>query len=201
MRFSWKDRRADPSRNVVALLRRPDHPARADIAIARGAGSETLQLHIDLFRVAIAIGGLALTHNLYISSAPANRWGTGLLCVALAGLFAYDVNLFTLAILDPEMAVGFFDARGIANAIVAPLFILASVRNRGLSLQLSRQAAFQTFALGAIGVYLVGMSVAAYLLGLAPGDWGRLCRSPSSSRPSSSASWSSYRAACGPGCG
>lgn len=128
----------------------------------------------DIVRVAVAIGGLVLTHNLYISSSPSDRWSLSVLCLALAGLFAYDVNLFTFQLLEPVLGRLFFEARGLANAVLIPLFLLAAVRNRALSFSLSRKAAFQTFALGAIGVYLVAMSLAAYALGVFGGDWSRL---------------------------
>ena len=176
MRLSWADSARNPSRNVVAAIFVVlIIQLGIDIAIATGVGISDLVSFISgMFRVAIAIAGLVLTHNLFVSSAPANRWSLNLLCIALAGLFGYDLNLFTLRLLDPEMAIGFFDARGIANAITVPLFALAVLRNQSLSIQLSRQAAFQTFALGAVGLYLVGMSLAAYALGLVQGDWGQL---------------------------
>ena len=176
MRISWHGETRNPStRAVTVLLGIVFLQIAFDAAVAAGAGlSPSLQFASDMARVAVAIGGLVLTHNLYVSSAPANRWSLNILCIALAGLFAYDLNLFTLMMLDPVLAAGFFDARGIANAVLVPFFLVAAVRNRTLALQLSRQAALQTFALGAIGVYLLGMSLAAYLLGLLGGDWGRL---------------------------
>lgn len=176
MRRGWEDSASDPSRKVVsAAVIIVAVQLALDTLIVGGIGSVEFFRFLSGFgRVALAVGGLVLTHNLLVNSAPANRWSLNLLIVGLAGLFAYDLNLYTLRLLDPDLAGDFFEVRGIADAILAPLFLLSVLRNRDLKLQLSRQAAFQTFSLGAIGLYLVLMSLAAYALGLVGGDWGRL---------------------------
>ncbi|MEE4350899.1 MAG: XrtA/PEP-CTERM system histidine kinase PrsK [Pacificimonas sp.] len=172
----WADSGENPSRGPVILI-----GALLAIQLAIGiAGAAEVALPrpvlfvSDLIFVATAIGGLLLAHNLYIASAPSDRWSLSVLCVALAGLFAYDANLYTFELLEPILGRAFFEARGLANAVLVPLFALAAFRNRELRVSLSRQAAFQTFALGAMGIYLVAMSFAAYLLGVLGGDWGRL---------------------------
>ncbi len=176
MRLGWQDEQQNPSRNVIhVMLGIVVVQLAVDIALAGGLGlSGALGFLAGMCRVAIAIGGLVLVHNLFVSSAPANRWSLNLLCLALAGIFGYDLNLFTLRLLDAPLAADFFDARGFANAVTVPLFLISTLRNRSLSMQLSRQAAFQTFALGAVGSYLVAMSLAAWGLGIVGGDWGRL---------------------------
>ncbi|MBV7256614.1 PEP-CTERM system histidine kinase PrsK [Pacificimonas sp. WHA3] len=176
MQTSWQGQDQNPSRVVLrVMLLIVAAQLTLDIGLIMGAGfSRVLDFMSALFRVAVAIGGLVLTHNLYVSSAPANRWSLNILCIGLAGIFGYDLNLFTLSMLDASLEDQFLDARGFANALTVPLFLVAALRNRSLALQLSRQAAFQTFALGAVGIYLVGMSLAAYALGALGGDWGRL---------------------------
>lgn len=172
----WVDEHRNPSASAIAAIAALiGFQLSVDLFAAAGAGVFQALLFVgDVVRVAIAIGGLVLTHNLYISSAPSDKWSLSVLCLALAGLFIYDVNLFTFQLLEPVLGRLFFEARGLANAVLVPLFLLAAVRNRALSFSLSRKAAFQTFALGAIGVYLVAMSLAAYALGLLGGDWSRL---------------------------
>ncbi|MEO0499314.1 MAG: XrtA/PEP-CTERM system histidine kinase PrsK [Pseudomonadota bacterium] len=176
MRLGWADEARNPSR-MPALVMLAVVVAQIGIDIGMATGGRLgggLDFLAGMFRVAVAIGGLVLTHNLYVSSAPANRWSLNLLCIGLAGIFGYDLNLFTLRLLDPELALRFFDARGLANAMTVPFFALSAWRNRGLKVQLSRQAAFQSFALGVVGLYLVVMSIAAYVLDQVGGDWGRL---------------------------
>ena len=125
-------------------------------------------------RLTTAIGGLVLVHNLYLNSAPASRWSIQLLCIGLAVLFAYDLNMYTLAFLGAGQSLDLFNARGLITALTLPLLALSLQRNPLLKIQISRQIAFQTLSLGLIGGYLVLMSIAAYGLGFVGGDWGRL---------------------------
>lgn len=152
----------------------------ADIADDIGLLAEPVQsapLVAYLFllgRLAAAIGGLVLVHNLYVNAAPANRWSIRLMCIGLAGLFGYDLNLYTLNVLTGQLNEELFAVRGAVNALVVPLIMLSARRNRLWRLQVSRQVVFHTLSLGAIGGYLIAMSLAAYGLRLVGGDWGRL---------------------------
>jgi putative PEP-CTERM system histidine kinase len=146
----------------------------ADIwALARGGLPPGAAYVYTLTRLAASIGALVLTHNVYVNSAPSNRWSIRLLCIALAGVFGYDLNLYTLQLLGGTLNTDLWEVRGIANALVVPLIYMSAARNRELRLQVSRQAAFHTLSLGAIGAYLVLMSLAGYGLRLVGGDWGR----------------------------
>ncbi len=127
-----------------------------------------------LMRLTVAIGGVVLVHNLYVNAAPASRWGIQLLCIGLAGLFLYDLNLYTLELLFGRPSVDLFEIRGAVDALIVPVLALSAGRARLARLQFSRKAAFHTLSLGAVGGYLVLMSVAAYGLRLVGGDWGRL---------------------------
>jgi putative PEP-CTERM system histidine kinase len=174
---NWQDPDHNPSRSVlVALGAVVALQLVADVwSLVRGSAvPEWLQYFYTMGRLAVAIGGLVLTHNVYVNSAPANRWSIRLLCIALAGIFAYDLNLYTLFLLDRTMGSDLVEVRGLVNALVLPLIYLSAARNRGLKLQVSRQAVFHTLSLGAIGLYLVLMSLAGYGLRLVGGDWGRL---------------------------
>ncbi len=125
-------------------------------------------------RLAVAIGGLLLTHNLYVNTLPFDRWGIRLLCIAMAGLFGYDLNLYTLQLLSGQLNIDLFIVRGAVNALLVPLFLVSMRRNRALRLHISRQVVFHSLSLGAVGLYLVAMSLAAYGLRLVGGDWGLL---------------------------
>lgn len=174
---NWQDTAHNPSRSVlIALGAVVALQLVADVwSLAQGvAVPEWLRYFYTMGRLAVAIGGLVLTHNVYVNSAPANRWSIRLLCIALAGIFAYDLNLYTLFLLDRTMGPDLVEVRGLVNALVVPLIYLSAARNRGLKLQVSRQAVFHTLSLGAIGLYLVLMSLAGYGLRLVGGDWGRL---------------------------
>lgn len=127
-----------------------------------------------VLRIFAAISLLLLIHNLYLSATPSTRFGLRLLSVGFGAAVVYDLNLYTIAFLDRAIPSNLFNMRGAAMAIVLPILILAAHRNRGWRIQLSHSAAFQTFALVGIGLYLVFMAFAVYGLRLVGGDWGRL---------------------------
>ena len=58
---------------------------------------ETLFLAGQALRIAIGIGALCLLHNLYTAASPEARWGLGSPMLALALMWAFDLNLATVA--------------------------------------------------------------------------------------------------------
>ncbi len=127
-------------------------------------------------RLACAIGGLVLVHNVYVNANPLHRWGIRSLCIGVGGLFAYDLNLYTLTILNGSPGEALVNARGMVNLLVVPLIILSARRNRlwKLDIQVSRQAVFQSLSLIGIGGYFIAMSLASYGLRLVGGSIGGL---------------------------
>lgn len=149
----------------------------ADIAYAPDITASTLDSvasFMIVLRIMAAVSTLLLIHNLYLSATPASRFGLRLLSVGLGAVTIYDLNLYTIAFLNRQVSSNLFNVRGVVMAIVLPLLILAAHRNRGWRIQLSHSAAFQTFALIGIGLYLVFMAAAVYGLRLVGGDWSRL---------------------------
>ncbi|QCI79683.1 hypothetical protein E6W36_09530 [Hankyongella ginsenosidimutans] len=127
-------------------------------------------------RLACAIGGLVLVHNVYVNANPMHRWGIRSLCIGVGGLFAYDLNLYTLTILNGSPGEALINARGMVNLLVVPLIILSARRNRlwKLDIQVSRQVVFQSLSLIGIGGYFIAMSLASYGLRLIGGSIGGL---------------------------
>lgn len=130
-------------------------------------------------RLAVAISGLVLLHNLYINAREANALSFRLFAVALALLFAYDLNLYTLQFLLGAPSQTLLEVRGAVNALAVPLLYLSmrtevEGENASRSFQLSRQAAFHTLSFSMIGGYLIAMSLLAYGLRLTGGNWGVL---------------------------
>ena len=141
--------------------------------IAQGAPNP-FGLAIVLVRMGVAIGGLVLVHNLYVNTAPSSRWSVRLLCIALGGLFGYDLNFYTVALLGGALPVDLFNIRGLADALIVVLIWLSAVRSEQWRIRLSREVVFQSFSLVGIGGYLVLMSALGYGLRAVGGDWGRL---------------------------
>jgi len=127
-------------------------------------------------RMIFAVGALVLVHNLYIVSAPEARWGIALPMAALAAMWTFDLNLYTISYLTGEIAQELTSTRGIAMSLLAPIFVMASRRNGVWRLRLSRSVAFQSVSLLVIGGYLVGMVVLAAAIELVGGTYVRLAQ-------------------------
>ncbi len=126
--------------------------------------SPALVLTAILLRVTAAAGSLVLVHNLYGQAAPASRGSIRLAMIALALMWTYDLNLYTVAYFDIPSARGLFDWRGAAVALTAPLFALGGGKGAGWRIRLSRAATFQSLSLLAICAYFAVMTFLATAL-------------------------------------
>jgi len=122
----------------------------------------------------VSIGALMLLHNLYAGAAvalrPALRW-TG---IALAGIFAFDLNLHTLAYLGGAMPRVLGDLRGLFAGIMAVLFALGlNAAGPRVQFSPSRAVTFRTLSLLLIGGYLTAMVLVTKSLALIGGDMAR----------------------------
>lgn len=149
-----------------------------DIAVLTGAvPPNAIALVAIVFlvsRMTVAISGLVLIHNLYINADPVGRPGIRLLCIGLAGFFAYDLNLYTFAFLLGRMPADLYNIRGAVDAIVIPFLLLSSKSTWVARVHVSRQVVFHTLSFSMIGAYLIAMALVAYGLRLVGGDWGLL---------------------------
>ena len=125
-------------------------------------------------RLAVAISGLVLLHNLYVNAEPGSRTGIRLLCIGLAGFFGYDLNLYTLEFLLGNPSADWFNIRGAVDVLTVPLLLLSARQAWVARVQVSRQVVFHTLSMSIIGGYLIAMALLAYGLRLVGGDWGRL---------------------------
>jgi putative PEP-CTERM system histidine kinase len=126
-----------------------------------------------ILRLTAAAGALVLVHNLYGQAAPSSRSGIRLAMLSLALMWAYDLNLYTIAYFDPTSARGLFDWRGLALAIAAPLFAIGGSRGADWRIRLSRAATFQSLSLLAICAYFAVMAVLVTALRGSGFDWTR----------------------------
>ena len=125
-----------------------------------------------LLRISMAAGALVIVHNIYGQAAPQSRLGIRTAMLGLALIWGYDLNLYTLAYLEPEGAGALFDYRGLFTAIIAPLFIIGARGRKALKIRLSRAATFQSLSLLAICVYFAVMAVLATALRGSHWNWG-----------------------------
>src|SRR3546814_455686 len=137
------------------MIRRPPRSTRTD----------TLFPYTTLFRS---------VHNLYGQAAPDSRWGIRLPMIALAGLWAYDLHLYTVAYLTRGPVDDLFAMRGAIAAMLVPLFALASRRNAQWKMQMSRAATFQSLSVLMILAYLILMMSATQAIEVIGGEWVRI---------------------------
>ena len=129
-----------------------------------------------LLRMIFGAGALVLVHNLYSVSAPETRWGISLPMAALAAMWTFDLNLYTISYLTSELSPELISTRGIFMALLAPVFVIANNRNSQWRIQFSRSVAFQSASIFVIGAYLIAMVLLATAMEMIGGTYVRLAQ-------------------------
>ena len=86
-----------------------------------------------ILRITTAAGALVLVHNIYGQAAPASRSHIRFAMLGLALMWVYDLNLYTVVDLGSASAPRLTEWRGLAVALAAPLFALATRKQGGLA--------------------------------------------------------------------
>ena len=141
---------------VAIVVRSSPDPATSAFAVEIGAA----------FRVLVAVGALVLLHNLYVGAAPATRHILRWPAAALGGLWAYELNLYTVGYLGGGL-VELLALRGIVLGMVAVALVFGGdAAAQGRRLSPSRAVAFRTLSLAVIGSYLLLMSAISFSLSI-----------------------------------
>ncbi len=124
--------------------------------------------------LALALCGLILLEQIYRNSSHAGRASLRYLVIGVGGMLAYDLFLYSQAELMHGISVTAWEARGIVVTFAVPLIALAVRRNPQWSLDIfvSRQVVFYTTTFVAVGIYLVVMALAGYIIQDLGGTWG-----------------------------
>jgi putative PEP-CTERM system histidine kinase len=106
------------------------------------------------------------------------RSGLKYLCVGVTGLFIYDFAIFTLTIINLEMNVDQWAARGFVNAFFAVPLALAAQRSFRLSLDthIPRQIVLYSFTAIGAGIFLTIMVMGDYYITTFAGSWSGIVR-------------------------
>lgn len=131
-----------------------------------------------LLHVFIAIVGLVLLEQVYKRSPPDLRWGIKFMCIGVGGIFAFDLALYTDALLFKQIDADMWFARGFVDAALIPLIAISVARNPQWSLDVfvSRGVVFHSTALLLAGAYLLVIALGGYYLRVFGGDWGSVAR-------------------------
>lgn len=127
-------------------------------------------------REALAIFGLLLVENLFRNTSARRQWNVVPLCIALGGLFSYQLFLYSDALLFGWVSDLFTAAQPAVVCLIAPFLALTLMRNRGwkVELHLSQRVVLHTLTLVASGVFLLAIVTVANLLRDWGGEWGRV---------------------------
>lgn len=128
-----------------------------------------------MLRLLVTVGGLVLAHNLYAGAPREARASLRWPAMGLAVLWAFDLNLYTIAYLAGTWPYEIAALRGLSAVALSACIVIGGAGNReDLRLRPSRAVTFQTFSLLVIGVYLVAMVAVAQWLSYAGGNFARL---------------------------
>ena len=112
--------------------------------------------------------------QLYRNARPAQQNGLKFLCLGLAGIFAYDLFLYSNAVVDGQIHALFWGARGFVVALCVPLLAISVKRSpswrRGIFA--SRQIVFYTSTLFVAGAYLILIALTGYYIKTMGKEWG-----------------------------
>jgi len=128
----------------------------------------------DLFHLLMTTGALVLVHNLYVGAVAGQRGAVRWSCLALALIWGYDLNYYTIAYLGRVVPDELIALRALAQMIAVVMIGLAARSGASLRLSPSRAVAFQSLMLLIIGIYLIVMVGAAQSVAWAGGNTSEL---------------------------
>jgi len=127
-------------------------------------------------RLGIAVCNILLLENLYFNTPPEARWHVNLLCVALGGMFLYDLVMYSDAVLFHGISRPLFESRAPAAMIAAPLIAVAAMRDRRwkVDIHVSREVVFHSLTLVISGVFLMGLALTGEVFRRGGAEWGHV---------------------------
>jgi putative PEP-CTERM system histidine kinase len=122
----------------------------------------------------LALIGLLLLEQIYRNAREGGRHAFKFLVIGLGLTFAYDLFLFSQALLLRAIEPATWQGRGLVTALTVPLLAIAARRNPQWSLNLfvSRHVVFYSSSFLVVGIYLLLMAAGGYWVRLHGGAWG-----------------------------
>lgn len=127
-----------------------------------------------ILRMLTAIGCLLLVHQLYAAWPARERGGMPLLLGALAAMWTYDLNLYTLSYVVPDRVDELYALRGLLMAVLAPVMAAGLRKDIATRVQFSRALTFHSLSVVAIALYMILLVAAVILVELIAGPYARL---------------------------
>jgi putative PEP-CTERM system histidine kinase len=124
----------------------------------------------------LALIGVMFLEQIYRNVDPEKRWALKFLVITLGMLFAYDIFLYSYAVLYWHFNITAWAARGFINALSVPLLVVAAARNPQWSLEVgvSRRVVFYSTSLLVVAIYIIATAIGGYYVRLYGGNWGQV---------------------------
>jgi putative PEP-CTERM system histidine kinase len=136
-------------------------------------GRPTFTTHA-LSTLVIVLIGLVLVEQLFRNTPSHKRWSIKFLCLGVGGMFAYDIFLYSSALLYHKIDLEIWGVRSIVYVFTAPLIAISAIRDPDWSVvpYVSRKFVFYSTSLVAAGGYLLLMAGGGYYIKIYGGEWG-----------------------------
>jgi putative PEP-CTERM system histidine kinase len=128
-----------------------------------------------MWAMALPVLALVLLEQIYRNVTEDSRWNIKPLSLGLAGLFLFDLYLYSQAVLFKRLDGDALSVRGGVHALMVLLLLLSTTRRRDwiASIRISQKAAFHSATLLVAGAYLIFISAVGYYVRYFGGEWGR----------------------------
>jgi putative PEP-CTERM system histidine kinase len=121
-----------------------------------------------------ALYALVAIEQIYRNARESQRRSLKFLCIGVGGIFAYDLFLYSNAILAGYISELFWGVRGFVVAMCVPLIAVAVQRAPmwSIGIFVSRQIVFYTATLFGAGFYLTAVGIGGYYIRVIGREWG-----------------------------
>lgn len=139
------------------------------------SSSSALQgLLLILGSIATSLYALVGIEQIYRNARPSQQDGLNFLCLSLGGIFAYDLFVYSNAVVSGQVGTLLWGARGYVVAMCVPMIGVSVSRiaswHKGIFV--SRQVVFYTTTLIGSGLYLTAIGFAGHYIKQIGKDWG-----------------------------
>jgi len=145
------------------------------LRIAGGAVDQSPSKWLTTSLLALPLAGGLLLEQLFRNLGDDSRWNAKPFVIGLACVFAFDIYLYSTALMFGAFNPDALSARGPVHVLALPFFFAAARRRSDwiARLQVSRGVAFYSATLVLAGLYLLFMSSVGYYVRFFGGSWGR----------------------------
>ena len=128
-----------------------------------------------LVMMLLSVFGLVLVEQLFRNLPEDAQWSAKPISLGLAGIFVFDLYLFSQAVLFGGIDPDALSIRGLVHAALMPLLLLSTTRHRNWigKIRVSQRAMFHSASLLMVGTYLLFIAAVGYYVRYFGSDWGR----------------------------